>query len=765
MAGTIPWKDWLAGLVVDTIGGAEKMPVLDGTTAKHITTDLMATYTIAQLMAASNVAPATGDSLLVERSGARRRMTLDALSAYAVASGWSVANTASPALGTDVMLVQRSGTIVKISLSTLIALANAANLDLTGLTAGTPGASDLFLFGAGASPRKITLANLEAKLWTDFATYVNGLPAVTTTAANDRFYCIQGGTPKFVTPAEMAAFIVPNAGNVIGPLTTTPGYVPQWDAATNTLVDGLSVVTNIRSLTGGAVDTAIPTERAVRSLLGGIASLEIVAGTDIGSAIVDGDLFIIYDLSANANRKSDVSRIWAYIVSKMQAATAKTTPVNTDALTILDSADSNNLKRLTVANLWANRYANDARAINLDQFAEPDDNTNLDATTLRHGLMSKADKIKLDGIEPLADVTDAANVAAAGATMNTDTNVSANAWVIAENNMASNSATRVPTQQSVKSYVDGQLSSIDIDNLDIGNGEDIGEAIADNDLLIVANTSEGENQKCAASRIKDYAKTIKLDQFAEPDDNTNLNATPSRHGLLMKLENTGTKVLYDNGTWAEPPGASGGEANTGANLGGGQNVFKEKSGTELRFRTLVAGSGTTVTTSGDTIVVASTVTAGETNTAANVGSGQNIFKEKSGVELRFRGIASSTDNITVGTNGDNIEVGSRQPTVAFAANQTLTAAQCRGYVVYVTAAATITLPAIADGMSLTVITIGDVAVSVDPNSADRIWLDGVALDDGDKITNDSKAGDIAVLTYYSADGWHASTNGWTDGGP
>jgi hypothetical protein len=57
-----------------------------------------------------------------------------------------------------------------------------------------------------------------------------------------------------------------------------------------------------------------------------------------------------------------------------------------------------------------------------------------------------------------------------------------------------------------------------------------------------------------------------------------------------------------------------------------------------------------------------------------------------------------------------------------------------------------------------------VAVSIDPNASDLIYLDGVALDDGDKITNLSTAGDIAVLTYYDATGWHASTNGWTDGG-
>ena len=40
-----------------------------------------------------------------------------------------------------------------------------------------------------------------------------------------------------------------------------------------------------------------------------------------------------------------------------------------------------------------------AQAIKLDDFAAPDDNTDLDATTLKHGLMPKADKVKLDGIE------------------------------------------------------------------------------------------------------------------------------------------------------------------------------------------------------------------------------------------------------------------------------------------------------------------------------------------------------------------------------
>ena len=38
-----------------------------------------------------------------------------------------------------------------------------------------------------------------------------------------------------------------------------------------------------------------------------------------------------------------------------------------------------------------------------------------------------------------------------------DTDVSANGWVINEDDMASDDDTKVPTQQSVKAYVDAQV--------------------------------------------------------------------------------------------------------------------------------------------------------------------------------------------------------------------------------------------------------------------------------------------------------------------
>jgi len=86
-----------------------------------------------------------------------------------------------------------------------------------------------------------------------------------------------------------------------------------------------------------------------------------------------------------------------------------------------------------------------------------------------------------------------------------------------------------------------------------------------------------------------------------------------------------------------------------------------------------------------------------------------------------------------------------------------------GGVFYVTSAATLTLPAAGPRMHFVVYTVGAIAVSVDPNAADLIMLDGTALSDGDKITNLSTSGDAAAFSYYGATGWYAATNGWTDG--
>jgi hypothetical protein len=70
-----------------------------------------------------------------------------------------------------------------------------------------------------------------------------------------------------------------------------------------------------------------------------------------------------------------------------------------------------------------------------------------------------AEQTKLGGIEALADVTDATNVAAAGATMDSDTSLVGNGYFLDEDDMNSDDATKVASQQSIKAYVDTTVST------------------------------------------------------------------------------------------------------------------------------------------------------------------------------------------------------------------------------------------------------------------------------------------------------------------
>lgn len=67
-------------------------------------------------------------------------------------------------------------------------------------------------------------------------------------------------------------------------------------------------------------------------------------------------------------------------------------------------------------------------------------------------------------VEDGADVTDAANVAAAGAVLEGDTSTVSMSFVVDEDDMVSNSATKIPTQQSVKAYVDANSGGVDTAN-------------------------------------------------------------------------------------------------------------------------------------------------------------------------------------------------------------------------------------------------------------------------------------------------------------
>ncbi len=190
----------------------------------------------------------------------------------------------------------------------------------------------------------------------------------------------------------------------------------------------------------GALDTAIQANLdAINSNAGGPLEVQLVETADLtlsGEQTIDGTLTSTSRVLLTG--QSSLEENGVYVTAA--GAWARATDLN-------ESAEFS-VGRLIVVRegtargdtLWANQAAVgtvDTTAVDIDQVVDP----------------------KLAGIEALADVTDATNVNAAGATMNSDTDVSSNGWVLDQDNMSSNDATKVPTQQSVKAYVDTEVAA------------------------------------------------------------------------------------------------------------------------------------------------------------------------------------------------------------------------------------------------------------------------------------------------------------------
>jgi hypothetical protein len=67
--------------------------------------------------------------------------------------------------------------------------------------------------------------------------------------------------------------------------------------------------------------------------------------------------------------------------------------------------------------------------------------------------------------------------------------------------------------------------------------------------------NDHHNRDHASAHGTGGADALKLDDLATPDDNTDLNASTSRHGLLKKLDNDTTHFMRGDGSWAAPAGS------------------------------------------------------------------------------------------------------------------------------------------------------------------------------------------------------------------
>ena len=91
-----------------------------------------------------------------------------------------------------------------------------------------------------------------------------------------------------------------------------------------------------------------------------------------------------------------------------------------------------------------------------------------------------------------------------------------------------------------------------------------------------------------------------------------------------------------------------------ANVGTGETLFKDLTTGTLNFKSIIAGAGVTLTDNGDDITV--DVSAVAIN-GSNVGTGEEVFKTKNGNTLEFRKlqISGAGQHFDMATVGDTIE--------------------------------------------------------------------------------------------------------------
>lgn len=123
----------------------------------------------------------------------------------------------------------------------------------------------------------------------------------------------------------------------------------------------------------------------------------------------------------------------------------------------------------------------------------------------------------------------------------------------------------------------------------------------------------------------------------------------SQSGFYLTPDSSGRPIVNIDAA------AISGTITDAANVGTGGGVFRNKVASTLNLRSIVGGSNVTVTENANDLTIAASDT-GETNTASNLGSGQGVWFDKQGVDLRFKSL--------VGGPGVNLSATNSEITIA-----------------------------------------------------------------------------------------------------
>lgn len=226
------------------------------------------------------------------------------------------------------------------------------------------------------------------------------------------------------------------------------------------LVAGRNVATDGTKLDG--IETSATADQSAAEILTAVKTVD-GTGSGLDADLLDGNEATAFATSSHTHTESQITDL-DHDATKIQGVTVDNTDIGNGKILQYNSV-SGNIEYESLAgggDMLAATY--DPTSVSGDAFNQ--DNM-VNGTTNKN--YTATEKTKLAGIETAADVTDATNVAAAGATMDSDTSLTGNGYFLDEDNMASDSASKVASQQSIKAYVDAAITSAKSAMLPVGS--------------------------------------------------------------------------------------------------------------------------------------------------------------------------------------------------------------------------------------------------------------------------------------------------------
>lgn len=237
----------------------------------------------------------------------------------------------------------------------------------------------------------------------------------------------------------------------------------------------------------------------------------------------------------------------------------------------------------------------DAGAVAIGDLANISTSTILGRATAGTGVVEAltATQVRtLINVESGADVTDATNVDAAGAVMNSDTSTASMSFVIDDDTMATASATTTSTSESIKAYVDANAGGGTPDAFQTIADGDATPSITSGNLMRTANTGA-----TTITNFDDGSSTDLIIVFIE-DANTTIahNSNIVLHGAADRTASTGGAIvrLRHNGTqWVEEGIGSTFDHTVSVNVDGSDNLTISNAATDADLVLDTTGTGGT----------------------------------------------------------------------------------------------------------------------------------------------------------------------------